>query len=95
MMFWYGNSMNGWGYALMVFAMIAFWVVIVLAVIAIVRAVTRTSQPSHSSADTPEQILAQRLARGEINEEEYQHTRRLLQDRHHPDQRGQEGGEQR
>ncbi len=36
MMFWYANSMNGWGYALMVFAMIAFWVLIVLAVIAVI-----------------------------------------------------------
>lgn len=33
MMFWSANSMNGWRYALMIIAMIAFWVLIVLAVI--------------------------------------------------------------
>ncbi|WP_433611963.1 SHOCT domain-containing protein [Prescottella agglutinans] len=88
MMFWYGNGMNGWGYALMVFAMIAFWVLIVLAVIAVIRALTRTLPPPQLHADTPEQLLGQRLARGEIDEDEYQRKLDLLQGRHHPGKEG-------
>ncbi|MCD2100463.1 SHOCT domain-containing protein [Rhodococcus rhodochrous] len=70
MMFWYANSMNGWGYALMIFAMIAFWVLIVLAVIAVIRLLARTPQPPHPHDDTPEQLLPQWLARGEIDDDE-------------------------
>ncbi|MFD6884374.1 SHOCT domain-containing protein [Rhodococcus sp. NPDC060084] len=62
--------MNGWGYALMIFAMIAFWVLIVLAVIAVIRLLARTPQPPHPHADTPEQLLPQWLARGEIDDDE-------------------------
>ncbi|MET3642870.1 putative membrane protein [Prescottella equi] len=71
MMFWYANRMNGWGYALMIFAMmIAFGVLIVLAVIG--DSSTRPdTQPPHPHADTPEQLLAQWLARGEIDDDRY------------------------
>ncbi|ORL74681.1 hypothetical protein [Prescottella equi] len=75
MMFWSANSMNGWRYALMIIAMIAFSVLIVLAVIS--HSSTRPdTQPPHPHADTPEQLLAQCLARGEIGDDRY-HTPRV------------------
>jgi putative membrane protein len=65
MMFWYGNGINGWGYALMAVSMIAFWGLVVAAVFYLVP----TGQASARA--TPAQILAERFARGEITEEEY------------------------
>lgn len=86
MMFWYGNGMNGWGYALMVVGMIVFWVLIVVAVIAVIRALTPattpTPQPPAPASDTPEHLLAQRLARGEIDEDAYKRTLHLLKQRY-------------
>jgi putative membrane protein len=65
MMFWYGNGINGWGYALMAVSMIAFWGLVVAAVFYVIPT-TRAS-----TRQTPAQILAERFARGEISEEEY------------------------
>ncbi len=86
-MFWYGDHMSGWGWGLMAVGMIAFWVLIIIAVVALFRSVTRSPHPP--PMDTPEHLLAQRLARGEITEDEYQRTLALLRDRHRgrPDER--------
>lgn len=75
MMFWYGNGMSVWGYALMTVSMVLFWGLVILGVIALIRYLARTSQPPGSvgaSRPAPEQILAERFARGEIDEQEYQ-----------------------
>jgi putative membrane protein len=66
MMFWYGNGTNGWGYALMAVSMIAFWGLVVAAVFYLVPSSSRTSD-----RPTPQQILADRFARGDITEEDY------------------------
>jgi putative membrane protein len=62
----------GWG-ALM---MIVFWVLAVLLVWVLVRSGSRPQGP-----DTPDalEVLAERFARGEIDEEEYERRRRTLQ----------------
>jgi len=39
-------------------------------VIAVIRLLARTPQPPHPHADTPEQLLPQWLARGEIDDDE-------------------------
>jgi len=73
MMFWYGNGMNGWGYALMIISMLAFWGLLVTGVVFLFR------QPGSAGPNdialsvtrTPEQVLAGRFARGEIDEQEY------------------------
>ena len=49
---------------------------IVLAVVLTVRAVSRPDRPAASP--TPQQILAERFARGEIDAEEYQARLRVL-----------------
>lgn len=69
-----GHMDSGWG-VVMVFGMLGVWVLIALTIAWIVRTVwTPVTPPAGSnSADTrtPEQILAERLARGEIEPEEY------------------------
>ena len=74
-MYW-GNGMGGWGMALMAMSNLLFWVLVIAGVVVLVR-YTRSSEPTQASAETatPQRILAQRFARGEIDEEEY--TRRL------------------
>jgi len=72
MMFWYGNAINGWGYGLMIISMVAFWGLVIYAVAALLRATGR-DQPTvmASAARTPQQLLAERFARGEIDETEF------------------------
>lgn len=70
-MWWYGNGdLNGWGYTLMTVSMILFWGLVIYGVIWLVRYSGRDSRPE-AHAPTPEDLLAERFARGEIDEEEY------------------------
>jgi putative membrane protein len=74
MMMWYGSN-GGWGgWLLMTIAMVLFWAQIITAVVLIVRYLV-SQQPtgtSAGSARTPEEVLAERYARGEIDDDEYQ-----------------------
>jgi putative membrane protein len=76
MMYWYGNGVNGWGYAVMTIGMILFWAVAILGGVALVRHLARPS--SATRGPTPEQVLAERFARGEIDEEEFDRRRKAL-----------------
>ena len=82
MMWWYGPGMNGWGYALMTVSMVLFWALVIFGVAALVRYPgraerTMTDRPA-TSRPTPEALLAERFARGEIDEDEYQHRLQVL-----------------
>ncbi len=70
MMFWYGNDTNVWGYTLMTISMVLFWALVVYWVIALLR-YPREDRPAVDTRPTPEQVLAERLARGEIDDREY------------------------
>jgi putative membrane protein len=85
MMYWYGSGMSGWGYALMIVSMILFWGALIAGVVALVRYFGRSGQPPEApppqtppASQTPEQLLAERFARGEIDEEEYQRRLAVL-----------------
>lgn len=71
MMGWYHDGVGWGGWLVMVIGMIAFWGLVVWAVIAIFR----STQPSTASDSTahrdPLDILDERFARGEIDETEY------------------------
>jgi putative membrane protein len=71
-MFWYDHDLSGWGWFAMSASMILFWALIITAAVLFFRAVNRPDEHTHTSAaPTPEQILDDRFARGEINEDEY------------------------
>ncbi len=80
-MFWYGHGMNGWGWFVMSLSTLLFWAVIIGVGILVFRALARPTPPrtqqhlnwqGTSPGSGPEQILAERFARGEIDEDEYQ-----------------------
>ncbi|MFF0637713.1 SHOCT domain-containing protein [Nocardia sp. NPDC004151] len=76
MMMWYGSGMGGWGYALMTIGMLIFWALVIGGFVTLVRYSGGPAPRSDTSArQTPQQMLAERYARGEIDDEEY--TRRL------------------
>ncbi len=84
MMWGYDHDMSGWGYAAMGIGMVLFWALIIVGIIALVRVVRQPSSaappsaPTAPSAPSPEQVLAARFARGEIDEAEYQHRLAVL-----------------
>jgi putative membrane protein len=76
MMFWYGNGgWHPWMLALMWIGMLLFWGLVAWGVIALFRGPGwgRGSGPSD-----PVKILHERLARGEIDVEEYERRRDLI-----------------
>ncbi|MEU6982090.1 SHOCT domain-containing protein [Streptomyces sp. NPDC046324] len=77
MMFWYGDGMNGWGWFAMSAGMVLFWGLLITIAVMLFRTLDRAAERPRGlgPATSAEQILGERLARGEIDEEEY---RRLL-----------------
>ena len=75
-----GWDMNGWGWGWMVVMMTIAVLLVTLLAVTLMRS---TSQGSHSVPEKdPAQVLALRLARGEIDEEEYQRRMTLLRPEH-------------
>lgn len=70
MMGWYYNGMGWGGWLVMAFSMVAFWALVVFAVVAIFRP-SRDERINHTRGQDPLDILGQRFARGEIDESEY------------------------
>ncbi len=94
MMDWYDNGMGwnndamGWGgWIAMALLMVAFWGLIIFAVVAIFRGTTRTTGPTDPSAPAghrdPMNTLDERFARGEIDAEDYQTRQALLRETTH------------
>jgi putative membrane protein len=77
MMFWYGAHWAFWEVALMWIGMIAFWGLLIWAGYALITNATRKPGQEHRSEDALG-ILGQRLARGEIDAEEYRRLRDLI-----------------
>jgi putative membrane protein len=72
-MMWYGDGMGGWGFALMAVSTVVFWGALIAGGVALFRYLNRTTAKPGTSETrpTPEQLLAERFARGEIDDEEY------------------------
>ena len=84
MMFWNGGSWVWWQAGLMWAGMIAFWGLLIWLVYALfTNAARRAGQPGddreHRGGDAL-RILDERLARGEIDTEEYRRLREVLGD---------------
>ncbi len=74
---WWSHGDWGWGgWLLMTLGMIGVWAALIWAVVVMVRAGSGAASPPEPTA---EEIVARRLARGEIDEAEY---RRLLHTLH-------------
>ncbi|MFE7811266.1 SHOCT domain-containing protein [Streptomyces sp. NPDC057433] len=72
MMFWFDHDVSGWGWFAMSAGMVAFWALIVTAAVLLFRTPSRATEPTRGpSGPSPEQLLAERFARGEIGEEDY------------------------
>jgi putative membrane protein len=86
-MFWFehgGYGMDGWGWGLLPgLIWLAFWALVVTAVVLVVRGVARSrpAGPPAPYADSPERLLAERYARGEIDDDEYRHRLETLRSR--------------
>ncbi|PZS32361.1 MAG: hypothetical protein DLM61_07000 [Pseudonocardiales bacterium] len=83
MMWWYGTGMSGWGYALMTLGMVLFWALVIFGVVALVRYLARNDRPT-AARPSPEQMLAERFARGAIDAQEYHQRLDALRDRPRP-----------
>lgn len=78
-MYW-GNGMGGWGMLLMTASTLLFWGLVAAGIVALIGYVRggqagALTGPLIGQRGTPQQVLAERFARGEIDEEEY--ARRL------------------
>ena len=79
--YWHNGHMDsGWGF-LMVLVMVGIWVLVAIGVVWLVRSVITPGAQPPAAPPSPgpgsptggaEQILAERLARGEIDSAEYQ-----------------------
>jgi putative membrane protein len=75
---YYGNM--GWGgWMVMGVIMVAFWGLVIFAVISLFRSTTSPS-PSRPNEADPQQILDERLARGDIDAADYQARRTALRE---------------
>ena len=79
MMYGYGNG-TGWGYALMAISMVLFWGAVIFGIVALVRYARRDGMARREPVQppAPERLLAERFARGEINEDEYRQRLAVL-----------------
>ena len=83
MMFWYDHDMSGWGYAGMAIGMVLFWVLVVGGTFALVRYVSGDQSSRYTTPPeqpNPQELLAIRFARGEIDEDEYRRRIAILRE---------------
>ncbi len=75
-MFWYANHWGWWQSALSLLVMLGFWGLVAWGVYAVARGPQR-AQPSNNRQDAVS-ILDERLARGEIDQEQYREVLGLI-----------------
>lgn len=87
-MYWYGDHMGGWGYGLMGIGTVLFWVTLIIGVVALARHLGRTGRPDAAPPQpAPEQLPAERFARGEIGTDEYRERLDVLRSAARPPSR--------
>ena len=75
---WNGHmDLNGWGWGLMTLGMVAFWGLLILLVVWVIRETGRrpAGPAAHLSGSDPAAILERRLAEGDITVTEYRERR--------------------
>lgn len=77
MMYWTGDSWGWAGWLMMGFSMLVFWGLVAWVAVTLVRT---TSRPYDPRSGHPDEILAERYARGEIDDAEYRRRLDILRD---------------
>lgn len=78
---WYNDGIGWGGWIAMTLMMVLFWGLVIFAVVAISRGTTKAIRPADPAAPhDPMRILDERLARGEIDSEEYHARQAILRD---------------
>jgi putative membrane protein len=78
-----GYAMSGWGWLLMTLGMLSFWALVAVVAVALLRRPGQPHQqpqPDQQPRLNPEEVLAQRLAHGEIDPDEYRQRLQTLQE---------------
>ena len=78
-----GYATSGWGWLLMTLGLLGFWALVAVVAVALLRHPGQPDQqppPDQQPQLNPEEVLAQRLARGELGPEEYRHRLQTLQE---------------
>lgn len=78
---WMGYEMVWWMWALMILGTLGLWALVILVIRAAFHADPGATPPP-SATSGPVRLLDDRLARGEIDPEEYQRARNLLTGAH-------------
>ena len=79
MMWYWGSGAHWWAWLLGAIGMVAFWGLLVWGIWFFVVSATRRPDHDHASGGA-RRILDERLARGEIDPEEYRRLRDLITD---------------
>jgi putative membrane protein len=70
-----GYAMSGWGWLLMTLSLLRFWALVAVLARALLR---HPGQPDQQPQPGAEEIMASRLAHGEIDAEEYRQRLQTL-----------------
>ncbi|WP_031059875.1 MULTISPECIES: SHOCT domain-containing protein [Streptomyces] len=70
--YWNHHDMTGWDWFVTSVGTVLFWGLLITVAVLLYRALTGALHQPHAPAPaSPEQLLAERFARGEIDEDEY------------------------
>ena len=78
-----GYAMSGWGWLLMTLGMLGFWTLVAVLALALLRRPGQSDQqrqPGQPPRPGAEEILAERLVRGELDPDEYRQRLQTLQE---------------
>jgi putative membrane protein len=78
-MWWHGTEWSWWGWLAMGLSMVIFWVAVVVLVVLVLRAAPFAGTARQGTR--PEDVLAERYARGEIDDDEYERRSSRLRNR--------------
>jgi putative membrane protein len=82
MMWWYGPAAGGWGMTMAAVTTVLVWLLVAAAVAVLVHHLARRDGRPTAHPRTAEELLAERFARGELDEPEYRARLDVLRERH-------------